>query len=179
VDDVFPERNGKADLTDFLVLQVGRTNSARVGSVRGMGITVEVLGDVTDDVVEAFGRLIPQLSRSAVPLDRAGLLGLASSDTTTVLLARGVGGIVGTLTLVVFAIPSGLRARIEDVVVDEVARGQGVGATLTEEALRLARGAGARSVDLTSRPSRGAANRLYQRLGFQLRESHVYRFPVE
>ncbi|MBV8930992.1 MAG: GNAT family N-acetyltransferase [Kutzneria sp.] len=140
-----------------------------------MSIRVEVLDEITDEVETAFARLLPQLSRSAEPLDRAALVRLASCETTTVLLARSGGTIAGTLTLVMFPIPSGLRARIEDVVVDEAARGRGVGAALSEEALRLARQAGARTVDLTSRPSRAAANRLYVRLGFQLRESQVYR----
>ena len=93
-----------------------------------------------------------------------------------VLVASVDGRILGLLTLVMFPIPTGLRAWIEDVVVDETDRGQGVGAALTEEAIRLARAAGARTVDLTSRPSRTAANRLYERLGFQLRDSKVYRY---
>jgi ribosomal protein S18 acetylase RimI-like enzyme len=86
------------------------------------------------------------------------------------------GTIVGTLTLAIFRIPTGLRAWIEDVVVDERARGRGVGAALTNAAIRLASDQGARTVDLTSRPSREAANRLYQRLGFVARETNVYRF---
>lgn len=77
-----------------------------------------------------------------------------------------------------FPIPTGLRAWIEDVVVDEGARGQGVGAALTQAAVRLAREAGARTVDLTSRPAREAANRLYERLGFRLRDSNVYRLST-
>lgn len=144
-----------------------------------MKVRVEILTHVTDEVADAFGRLLPQLSRSAQPLDRSALSSLVSYEANTVLVARGADNIVGTLTLVMFPIPSGLRARIEDVVVDKSARGQGVGAALTEEALRLAKAAGARTVDLTSRPDRDAANRLYQRLGFQLRESQVYRFAVE
>jgi ribosomal protein S18 acetylase RimI-like enzyme len=141
-----------------------------------MDIRVEVLGQVTDDVVAAFGRLLPQLSRSAQPLDEMALRRLVSCETNTVLVASSEDSIVGTLTLVMFPVPSGLRARIEDVVVDESARGQGVGALLTQEALRLAHEAGARTVDLTSRPDRDAANRLYQRLGFRLRTSQVYRY---
>jgi ribosomal protein S18 acetylase RimI-like enzyme len=143
-----------------------------------MNITVEVLTSVTDEVTEAFGRLLPQLSRSAAPLDEAALSRLVECETNTVLVARGADKIVGTLTLVVFPIPSGLRARIEDVVVDESARGRGVGEALTQEALRLAKAAGARTVDLTSRPDRAAANRLYQRLGFQPRDSVVYRYTI-
>jgi ribosomal protein S18 acetylase RimI-like enzyme len=146
--------------------------------VRGVSVKVEVLSEVTDEVEAAFARLLPQLSSSAKPLDRAALVRLVSCEANTVLVARSGDLVVGTLTLVMFPIPSGLRARIEDVVVDEAARGQGVAAALTEEALRVARVAGARTVDLTSRPSRSGANRLYERLGFQPRNSRVYRFPL-
>jgi ribosomal protein S18 acetylase RimI-like enzyme len=150
-----------------------------LSSLRVVSVAIEVLGEITDDVEQAFGRLMPQLSASAGPLDREALERLVSCETNTILLARSGATIVGTLTLVMFPIPTGLRARIEDVVVDDTARGQGVGAALTEDALRIARLAGAKTVDLTSRPSRAAANRLYQRLGFQQRESQVYRFTFE
>ena len=139
---------------------------------------VEVLDQVTDEIVVAFDRLLPQLSRSAEALDAAALRRLVSYEANTILIARSGDAIVGTLTLVVFPIPTGLRAWIEDVVVDESARGQGVGAALTEEALRVARAAGVRTVDLTSRPERAAANRLYQRLGFAQRNSRVYRYTI-
>ena len=89
------------------------------------------------------------------------------------------GTIVGSLTLVVFPIPTGSRAWIEDVVVDEAARGAGVGAALNQAALDHARALGAKTVDLTSRPSREAANRLYQRLGFEPRETNVYRYELD
>jgi ribosomal protein S18 acetylase RimI-like enzyme len=97
----------------------------------------------------------------------------------TLFVARSESGVVGMLTLVTFPLPSGLRARIEDVVVDQDARGQGVGTALTMAALDLAQEQGARSVDLTSRASRVAANRLYQQLGFELRDSNVYRYRPE
>ncbi len=141
-------------------------------------VQVEVLSEVTGEVVAAFERLLPQLSGSAEPLSPEALNQIVSCSSNRVLVGRGPDGIVGTLTLVMFPIPSGLRARIEDVVVDEAARGQGIGALLTLEAMRLARDAGARTVDLTSRPPRAAANRLYQRLGFQLRDSQVYRCSI-
>jgi ribosomal protein S18 acetylase RimI-like enzyme len=141
-------------------------------------VTVEVLTEVTDEVVEAFARLVPQLSATTVPPDRAALDRIASSPAATLLIARVGGQIVGTLTLVVFPIPTGLRAWIEDVVVDESARGQGIGEALSLEALKLARAAGARTVDLTSRPSRAAAGRLYEKVGFHLRETRVYRYRV-
>lgn len=137
---------------------------------------VDVVTEITDGLVEAFGRLLPQLSSSAKPLDAQALSRIATHPGNRVLVAvDDNAGIIGSLTLVTFPIPSGLRARIEDVVVDEAARGRGVGALLTEEALRLAREMGARTVDLTSRPSREAANRLYEKLGFDRRDSRVYR----
>jgi ribosomal protein S18 acetylase RimI-like enzyme len=139
-------------------------------------VSVEVLREVTDEVVEAFGVLLPQLSRSAPPADRAVLEGVVSSAATTLLIARSNGKISGTLSLVMFPIPTGLRAWIEDVIVDEAARGQGIGQVLTIEALRIAEEAGARTVDLTSRPSREAAGRLYERAGFQSRSTRLYRY---
>ncbi|MEU5562862.1 GNAT family N-acetyltransferase [Micromonospora musae] len=141
-----------------------------------MGVEIEVVRDITDDLVQAFARLLPQLSRSASPPDVESLTRLVAWPGNRLLVARVDGRIMGTLTLVTFPIPTGLRAWIEDVVVDEAARGRGVGAALTQEAVRLATADGARTVDLTSRPSRAAANRLYERLGFSLRDSKVYRF---
>ena len=81
--------------------------------------------------------------------------------------------------MVLFRIPTGVRAMIEDVVVDEALRGRGIGEALSREALKVARENGARTVDLTSRPSREAANRLYQRIGFKLRDTNVYRYSFD
>jgi ribosomal protein S18 acetylase RimI-like enzyme len=139
-------------------------------------VSVEVLREVTDEVVEAFGVLLPQLSSSAPPANRAVLERVAGSAAITLLIARWDGKISGTLSLAMFPIPTGLRAWIEDVIVDEAARGQGIGQVLTAEALRLAEQAGARTVDLTSRPSREAAGRLYERAGFQSRSTRLYRY---
>ena len=135
---------------------------------------------VTPELVEAFSRLVPQLSGSSPVPGLAELESMVASPVTRLLLARDGpnGRIVGTLTVVIFRIPTGVRAWIEDVVVDECARGQGVGELLTTEAIQVAREAGARTIDLTSHPSRAAANRLYQRLGFVLRETNVYRFST-
>jgi ribosomal protein S18 acetylase RimI-like enzyme len=141
-----------------------------------MTVRVEVVERVSDELVDAFGRLIPQLSSSVAPPGRDWLERVVAFPGNRLLVARSSGAIVGILTLVLFPIPTGMRARIEDVVVDEAARGQGIGAALTLEALRLAEAGGARTVDLTSRPGREAANRLYQRLGFRLRDSRVYRY---
>jgi ribosomal protein S18 acetylase RimI-like enzyme len=142
-------------------------------------VQVEVLDKVTGEVVEAFGRLLPQLSRSAPPLGPADLEAVAGCPANTVLIARASGAIIGTTTLVMFPLPTGLRAWIEDVVVDESARGHGAGEAMTLEALRLAREAGARTVDLTSRPAREAAGRLYERAGFKLRDSRLYRYSFQ
>jgi ribosomal protein S18 acetylase RimI-like enzyme len=91
-------------------------------------------------------------------------------------VARDGGGeIVGSATLVVFRIPDGVRARLESVVVDGARRGQGIGEALCREVIARARARGARKLDLTSTPAREAANRLYRRLGFQQRQTNVYR----
>jgi ribosomal protein S18 acetylase RimI-like enzyme len=144
-----------------------------------MSIQVEVIADITDEDLAAVNRLIPQLSRSAPPLSAEALKQIVSWDGNYLLIARNGDRVVGMLTLVTFPIPTGLRAWIEDVVVDEAARGQGVGAALTQEAVRQAQAVGARTVDLTSRPTRQAANRLYERLGFELRETNAYRFATQ
>ena len=120
--------------------------------------------------------LLPQLSASAGQLDQAAVQRIVSSEAITLLAARLDGRIVGLLTLAMFPIPTGFRAWIEDVIVDEAARGQGIGEALTKEALDLAEAAGARTVDLTSRPSREAAGRLYERVGFAERSTRIYRY---
>ncbi len=133
---------------------------------------------VTDEVVEALERLIPQLSRSNPPPTRAELDEIVASPASVLLVARRDGAIVGSLTLVLFRIPTGVRAWIEDVVVDESARGAGVGEALNRHAVAMAKAAGSKTVDLTSRPSREAANRLYRRIGFEPRETNVYRYAI-
>lgn len=141
-----------------------------------MSITVTVADEVTNDLVSAFARLIPQLSSSSPPPTATDLGEMISGDATHLLIARDDSDrIVGSLTLVLFRIPTGVRAWIEDVVVDTEARGAGVGAALSRFALDLAEEHGAKSVDLTSRPSREDANRLYRRLGFVARDTNVYR----
>ena len=143
-----------------------------------MTVSVSVCEAVTPEIVEAIGRLLPQLSRSAPAPTAAELEEIVTSPTSHLLVARVDEQIVGSLTLIVFRIPTGVRAWIEDVVVDEAARGHGVGEALNREALRISRERGAITVDLTSRPSREAANRLYQRLGFEARDTTVYRYDL-
>ena len=143
-----------------------------------MNVDVEILNEVTSEVVAAFGRLLPQLSSSAAQLDEAALTALVATPASTVLVARLDQQIVGTLTLATFPIPTGRRAWIEDVVVDEAARGQRVASKLIDEAIRLAKEYGAKTVDLTSRPSRVTAGELYERMGFAQRETRLYRYQL-
>lgn len=143
------------------------------------GIDVAAASHVDDELAAAFGRLLPQLSQNADIPTPALIREIVDAPASTLLIARDVrdgGRIVGMLTLVVFRIPTGVRAWIEDLVVDAAARGRGVGEALSVAALARAAEAGARTVDLTSRPSREAANRLYRRLGFALRETNLYRY---
>jgi len=142
-------------------------------------VTIEVVTEVTAEVVESIARLIPQLSSTALPPNRDELAGIVASPGATLFVGRlDAPGrpIVGTLTLITCRIPTGVHAMIEDVVVDEAARGAGCGAALVAAALERAREAGVRNVDLSSRPSREAANRLYVRMGFEQRETNLYRY---
>jgi ribosomal protein S18 acetylase RimI-like enzyme len=143
-------------------------------------IAVEEVTEVSGELVAAMAGLVRQLSSSADPPGAAQLEEIVASPATTLLVAREDGAaIVGALTLALFRIPTGVRAWIEDVVVDEAARGRGAGEALTRGAVGIARAAGARTVDLTSRPDRAAANRLYAKLGFERRETNVYRLTLE
>ena len=137
--------------------------------------------EVTPALIEAFNRLVPQLSKSNLPPTATELALIIESPASILLIAVDPAdeAILGSMTLAWFRIPTGVRAWIEDVVVDEAARGRGVGEALNRAALERARLLGAKTVDLTSRPSREAANRLYQRLGFEPRETNVYRFSLE
>jgi ribosomal protein S18 acetylase RimI-like enzyme len=143
-------------------------------------VRIEVAQTASDDLLAALAALLPQLSRSAAPPDAPALERLVRSPAVRLLVARDDGGtVLGMLTLALFPIPTGTRAWIEDVVVDERARGRGIAAALTQRALDLARSEGARTVELTSRPDREAANRLYARLGFERRETNVYRYELD
>ena len=132
--------------------------------------------ELTDEIYDAFQRLIPQLS-SVTPPTRDEVRELVLAEATTLLVARSDDGdkpIVGALTLICFRVPTGLRAIIEDIVVDESARGQGLGEALTREGLRLAEDYGVKGVMLTSNPRRVAANKLYQKMGFKRWETNLY-----
>lgn len=135
--------------------------------------------ELTDELFEAFQRLVPQLSSSNPPPTRAELKEIVESEATILFMVRDEGKLVGSLSLAVFRIPTGVRAWIEDVVVDQSARGKGIGEALTRAALDRASELGVKTVDLTSRPSREAANRLYQRVGFQARSTNLYRYTIQ
>jgi ribosomal protein S18 acetylase RimI-like enzyme len=143
-------------------------------------VKVEIATTLTPAIVDAVSRLVPQLSSSSPPPTTAELGDVVASPATDLFIALDDGGgVVGMATLVTFRIPTGMRAWIEDVVVDDAGRGHGVGTALTEAMLDRARELGCRTVDLTSRPSREAANRLYQRAGFVARQTNVWRYDLE
>ena len=135
---------------------------------------------IRDSLTDAYRVLIPQLSSSSNPPTGEALQRIIESDSAQILIAEDENGeILGTMTLIIFQIPTGMRAWIEDVVVDSSARGKGIGKKLNLAALELAKQAGAKTVDLTSRPARQEANQLYRSIGFADRETNVYRFSFE
>ena len=142
-------------------------------------IRISQLTEATPSVLESINQLLPQLSSKASLLTVDQLLELTSSDSTLVFVcSNAVDEITGMLSLVIMRIPTGTKAWIEDVVVDSKSRGQGLGKALMEHALQEARERGVKSIDLTSRPSRERANRLYQSLGYRIRETNVYRHKL-
>jgi ribosomal protein S18 acetylase RimI-like enzyme len=142
-------------------------------------VKVEIATTLTPAIVDAVDRLVPQLSQSKPPPSVDELGELVSSPATDLFIALDDDGtVVAMATLVNFRIPTGLRGWIEDVVVDESARGQGIGEAVTQAMLDRARELGCLTVDLTSRPSRDVANRLYQRAGFVMRDTNVYRYDL-
>jgi ribosomal protein S18 acetylase RimI-like enzyme len=148
-----------------------------------VSISVRAATEVDDGLVEVFSRLIPQLSSSSPPPTAAELLSIIDNPNSVLFIAEldgddDVRSVVGSLTLAFYRIPTGLKAWIEDVVVDESARGLGVGEALNVAAIDESRQRGAKNVSLTSRSSREAANRLYQRLGFEPYETNLYRFGL-
>jgi ribosomal protein S18 acetylase RimI-like enzyme len=141
-------------------------------------IVIEVARTADAELAEAVGVLLPQVSSSAPPSEEE-LCHFVADPAITLLVAREGGRIVGMLTLAVFSVLSGTRAWIEDVAVDEASRRSGIASALVTAAVEHADRQGARTVDLTSRPERDAANRLYVRLGFEKRETNVYRRSLD
>jgi ribosomal protein S18 acetylase RimI-like enzyme len=145
-----------------------------------VGVTISIAGpDDADDLTAALQGLVPQLSRSNPPPSRDAVVALLAHEAITQFVARDdTGTIVGVATLAVFPIPTARRAWVEDVIVDAASSGLGIGRRLTEAMIDRARRLGCATVDLTSRPSREAANHLYERVGFQRRDTNVYRFEL-
>ena len=138
-------------------------------------MNIQISSTLTDELYEAFQRLVPQLTNSNPPPSRDLLAALVKSESSTLLLAcADDGSISGAATVTVYLVPTGWRAIIEDVIVDEAARGQRIGEALVRRCLEIAREKGAPAVTLTSNPKREAANRLYQRMGFIKRETNAY-----
>ena len=143
-----------------------------------MTIEISECTQVNQEVVEAFEKLIPQLSTSSSAPTFEELELMVSHDAATLLIATDQGMIVGSMTLVIFPLPTGVRAWIEDVVVAGDARSRGVGEALNRRAMEIAVARGAKTIDLTSRPSREAANLLYHILGFLRSDTNVYRYEA-
>lgn len=144
-------------------------------------MVIEEASEAKPELLDAMAGLVRQLSQSAPPLTATELAEIVDSPATRLLIARNAPGgeVIGSLTLALFRIPTGMRAWIEDVVVAESSRGQGTGQALIEAAIEAARAAGCRTVDLTSRPSREAANGLYRKVGFTPRATNVYRMELD
>ncbi len=142
-----------------------------------MAAHIEIATAVDDELVATVARILPLLSSSPAP-SAEQLQAIVDGPDTALFVARVEGRSVGILTLAMYRIPTGTRAWIEDVIVDESAAGQGIGEALNTAAIDEARRRGAKDVRLTSRPSREAANRLYRRIGFEVYETNVYKFPL-
>lgn len=137
---------------------------------------IERITQVDEGTVEVFKRLMPQLTGKDEHPSLEELQRVIQSNERFLFFASKNGEVIGTLTLVFYQLPSGLKAWIEDVIVDEHARGKGVATALLRHALQVARDRGSLKADLTSMPWRKAANRLYQKMGFEKRESNMYRY---
>jgi ribosomal protein S18 acetylase RimI-like enzyme len=141
-------------------------------------VEIEKVQFATPEVVEGLNKLLPQLSSQPPTLTISDVERMVHSEAATLFVATENGVVLGTLTLIIFSIPTGRRGWIEDVVVDQSARGVGVGEQLTNAAIDEARLRGVRSLDLTSRPSREAANAMYIKLGFGRRDTNLYRLTL-
>ena len=141
---------------------------------------IEVVTQADEKLWDAFQQLVPQLTSNNPPPARDDLAALVKSESSTLLIARvDDGSIIGAANLTVYRVPTGIRAIIEDVIVDESARGQGIGEALVQRCLEIAREKGASGVSLTSNPKREAANKLYQKMGFVRRDTNAYRIDLK
>ena len=140
---------------------------------------IDIVTQADAELYEAFQRLVPQLTNNNPPPSLDDLADLVRDASSTLMVARDADGkIVGALTLSVYRVPTGIRSIIEDVIVDNAARGQGIGEALMKRAIEIAREKGAKNISLTSNPMREAANRLYLRVGFKKRETNAYQMKL-
>jgi ribosomal protein S18 acetylase RimI-like enzyme len=140
---------------------------------------IEIVNEATIELYDAFQRLVPQLTNNNPPPSLNDLTALVRDSSSTLMVARGdAGKIIGALTLTVYRVPTGVRSIIEDVIVDNSARGGGVGEALMKRAVEIARERGASNISLTCNPMREAANKLYQRMGFKKRETNAYQIKL-
>lgn len=133
---------------------------------------------IASDIYEAFQRLIPQLDNTVPIPTKEKLIKIISSPSAYLFIAQDQNKIIGTFTLIVYNTPTGDYAYLEDLVVDENSRGKGIGKKLILTALKIAKDKGVKVVNLTSRPSRKTANRLYKKIGFTRRETNVFRYNI-
>lgn len=153
----------------------GATRWEGLAFILTVELTVAAVTEASPELEQALAVLMPQLNAALMGPTTEELIALLADPATTLLIATEEAGIVATATLIVYTTPAWVKARIEDVVVDEAARGHGVGEALVDECLSVARKRGARVIELQSARRREAANRFYLRLGFERRESNVYR----
>ena len=152
------------------------------GSTSLSNMVIEKVSGITEEIFEAVQRLVPQLGAHKAPPTREELTALVGSEASTLLIARypdEKGEIAGMLTLSIYRVPTGIRSIVEDVIVDETMRRRGIAEALMLRAIDLARESGANGVSLTSNPKREAANKLYQSMGFQKRETNAYFYKLE
>ena len=140
---------------------------------------IDIVREVDEELHLAFQRLVPQLTHNNPPPSLDDLSALVRNSSSTLMVARTDSGkIVGALTLIIYRVPTGIRSIIEDVVVDNAARGHGIGEALLRHAIQLAREKGANNISLTSNPMREEANRLYTRVGFRIRATNSYQLKL-
>jgi ribosomal protein S18 acetylase RimI-like enzyme len=140
---------------------------------------IDIVTQADEELYNAFQRLVPQLTNNNPPPSLNDLAALVRDSSSTLMIARNDHGeIVGALVLTVYRVPTGIRSIIEDVIVDNSARGQGIGEALMKRAIEVAREKGASNISLTSNPMRESANRLYLRVGFKKRETNAYQIKL-
>jgi ribosomal protein S18 acetylase RimI-like enzyme len=135
---------------------------------------IEQVSEASEELLDAIHRLLPQLTEARTPPTLEQLAQTVSGQTMLVAFDDATGTVIGTLTLVTYRVSSGLKGRLEDVIVDASARGQGVGDALVREGMARASAAKVLMLELTSMPYRESANRLYKRLGFVRKPTNVY-----